>query len=163
MTDDQRQTAWFFLSHNVQNRLPPFVVIPETLRLNEKACAVDSSIHWRRHWAKQSTPFTSLEEIGGGAWRLALAQAAYHGQRVPWWCQHHISIKRGGRERQGGGGGLHHSAMARGEEQDVRCCQNTTGVLNRDKKLFLMFDSRKCWYKKGSVTKLKPDESFMGL
>lgn len=120
-------------------------------RVNERACAVGSSIHWRQPWTKQSTPFTSHGEVGGGDWGLALAQAAYHCQCVPWWCQHRISIRRGGREREEEGGGLHHSVMMGGDEQDVHCCQTQLELLTETKRLFLMFDSRKCLYKKKTL------------
>lgn len=121
------------------------------------------SIHWRQRWTKQSTPFTSLEEVGGGALGLALDQAAYHGQCVPRWCHHRISIRRGGRERQGGGGGLHHSAMMGGDEQDVRCCQTQLEFLTETKNGFWCLTAGNVDIKKALwLTKSKPDKSFMG-
>lgn len=53
----------------------------------------------------------------------------------PWWCQHRISINRGGRERQGGGGGLHHFATAGGRRAGCSLLPNTAGALNGDKKI----------------------------
>lgn len=50
-----------------------------------------------------------------------------------------------------------------GDEQDVVYCQTQLEFLTQTKKLFFMFDSRKCWYKKALLlTKLKSDKSFMG-